>query len=108
MVWWDDTHRSLCLVKLTVCFESNFDNTAQRKTAKYTDIVDRAKLSDYGTTIQIGSRGAPHFSSFKALATAINMSSKELSQLLHRVTRVALSRFGVLGTEYHRTYSNLL
>ena len=44
MVWWDDAHRSLCLVELTVCFESNFDDAAQRKTVKYTD---RAKLSGY-------------------------------------------------------------
>ena len=90
MVWWDDTHRSLCL---TVCFESNFEDAAQRKIAKYTDIVDRAKLSGYRTTLitlQIGSRGVPHFPSFKALATAISMSSKELSQLLHRVTTVAI------------------
>ena len=32
LVWWDEAHKSITLVELTVCFETNFD---RRKTAKY-------------------------------------------------------------------------
>ena len=34
IVWWNDTEKSLNLLELTVCFESNFDDAAQRKLAK--------------------------------------------------------------------------
>ena len=30
IVWWNDTEKSLNLLELTVCFESNFDDAAQR------------------------------------------------------------------------------
>ena len=39
IVWWDSSFRSVCLAELTVCFETNFDDAADRKTAKYADLV---------------------------------------------------------------------
>ena len=30
-VWWDDKARNLCLLELTVCFETSFEEAAQRK-----------------------------------------------------------------------------
>ena len=35
LVWWNEAHKSITLVELTVCFETNFEEAAQRKTAKY-------------------------------------------------------------------------
>ena len=93
LVWWDDTSRSLCLAELTVCYESNFEEAAKRKSAKYSDLAEQAELSGYSTTLltlQVGSRGVPHYDSFKQLASATNMSAKELSLLLQKVTRAAL------------------
>jgi hypothetical protein len=43
IVWWDSSSRSVCLEELTVCFETNFDDAADRKTAKYTDLVQQAR-----------------------------------------------------------------
>ena len=43
MVWWNDTVKLLYLMELTVCFESNFDDAAQRKLSKYTELSEQAK-----------------------------------------------------------------
>ena len=76
VVWWDDSSRSLFLAELTVCFESNFEEAALRKSAKYLDIVEQAKQNGYRTkllTLQVGSRGVPDHGSFSSLATLIGM-----------------------------------
>ena len=67
LVWWDDSVRSVCIAELTVCFESNFSEAAQQKAAKYTDLMEQAEQNGYSTTLltlQMGSRGTPHYPSF--------------------------------------------
>ena len=49
LVWWDEAHKSLILAELTVCFETNFEEAAHRKTAKYIHLVEQAQP---GGTIQ--------------------------------------------------------
>ena len=93
IVWWDSRNRSLCLAELTDCFESNFEDAAIRKTAKYTDLVDQANNNGYNTTLltlQVGSRGVPHYESFSKLATVLHMSTRDLTNLLQCVTRAAI------------------
>ena len=93
IVWWDENSRSLCLAELTVCFESNFEDAALRKSAKYLDLADQAELNGYHTTLltlQVGSRGVPDYASFSRLATLLDMSARDLSKLLERVTRAAI------------------
>ena len=93
LVWWDDTQRSLCLAELTVCFESNFDEAAMRKTTKYTDLAEQAERHGYHSTLftlQVGSRGVPDYKSSSALATLLNMPSRDLTDMLESVTRAAI------------------
>ena len=93
LVWWDDTTRSLCLAELTVCFETNFEQAASRKSAKYADLAEQAKLNGYRSTvltIQVGSRGVPDYLSFSHLARILHMSDRKLSKLLEGVSREAL------------------
>ena len=71
IVWWDPGDRSMCLAELTVCFESNFEDAAQRKTAKYMDLLQQVRDRGYKAqllTLEVGSRGVPHFVSFETLA----------------------------------------
>ena len=93
IVWRDESSRSLCLAELTVCFESNFEDAALRKSAKYSDLVEQAELNGYHATLltlQVGSRGVPDYTSFSNLATFLDMSMRDLSKLLERVTRAAI------------------
>ena len=51
LVWWDDLHMSLYMAELTVCFETNFEEAARRKTAKYDHLVEQAKARGYSTEL---------------------------------------------------------
>ena len=44
----------MCLVELTVCFETSFNEAAERKQVKYQDLVERARRSNYRTTYNVG------------------------------------------------------
>ena len=93
LVWWDDTKKSLCLTELTICYETNFDDAALRKSAKYEDLAEQARLNGYNTTIltlQVGSRGVPDYPSFARLVAMLQMPNKELKLLLQRVIKAAL------------------
>ena len=35
VVWWDDSKKKLCLIELTVCFETLFNDARERKMARY-------------------------------------------------------------------------
>ena len=75
-----------------MCFESNFEYAAKRKTAKYTDLVDQACTNGYNTTLLtlVGSRGVPHYESFAKLATVLHMPARDLMNLLRNVIRAAM------------------
>ena len=94
LVWWDEAHKSLILAELTVCFESNFEEAAQRKSAKYTDLVEQAQARGYKTemiTLQVGSRGVPDLPGFETLATKLSLPRKNLIKLLEDSSRLALA-----------------
>ena len=84
----------MCLAELTVCFESNFTEAAQRKTAKYMDLLQQARSSGYKAellTLQVGSRGVPHYDSFQQLAKTLSMGSRDLTNLLKSTARAAIA-----------------
>ena len=93
LVWWDDSHRSLYMAELTVCFETNFEEAARRKSAKYDHLVEQAKDKGYSTELillQVGSRGVPDLPGFEKLAKILNFHRKELTKLLEESSRLAL------------------
>ena len=93
IVLWDSSFRSVCLAELTVCFETNFDDAADRKTAKYADLVQQARGNGYRATLltlQVGSRGVPHYQSFAALARVLDMTNMDLMTLIANTTKAAI------------------
>jgi hypothetical protein len=93
LVWWDSSKHSLCLVELTVCYDTNFEEASRRKLSKYEDLAEQARVRGYHTsvhTIQVGSRGVPDYDSFAKLADMLQIPDKELNNLLERVIRAAL------------------
>ena len=94
LVWWNDEERFLYLAELTVCFETNFKEAAQRKSAKYRDLVEQATHNNYSVTlltIQMGPRGVLHYLSFQRLSTVTGMSKQTLSHLLNNAMIAALT-----------------
>ena len=93
ILWWDFSHKSVCFVELTVCFETNFVDAAERKTTKYADLVRQARSNGYRATLitlQVGSRGVPHYESFVALARVLDMSKKVLTSLITSTAKAAI------------------
>ena len=99
LVWWDETHKSITLVELTVCFETNFVEAARRKTAKYLHLVEQAKARGYRSeliTLQVGSRGVPDLPGFENLAGSLSLPHKDLVRLLESAASLALTgSFGI-------------
>ena len=94
LVWWDEAHKSLHLVELTVCFETNFKEAALRKSAKYVHLVEQAEARGYMTeliTLQVGSRGVPDLPGFEKLARTLCLHQKELVKLMGDASRLALA-----------------
>ena len=80
LVWWDEAHKSITLVELTVCFETNFEEAARRKIAKYHHLVEQAKARGYRSeliTLQVGSRGVPDLLGLENLAASLSLSHKD-------------------------------
>ena len=93
IVWWDFSNKSVCFVELTVSFETNFVDATERKTTKYTDLVQQARSKGYRATLltlQVGSRGVPHYESFVALARVLDMSKKVLTSLITITANAAI------------------
>ena len=83
----------MCLAELTVYFESNFTEAAQRKTAKYMDLLQQASSGGYKAellTLQMGSRGVPHYDGFQQLAETLSMGSRDLTNLLKSRAAIAV------------------
>ena len=60
IVVWSQGRRELYLVELTICYETWFAETAERKQSKYLELMDEATSGGFKTklvTIQVGSRG---------------------------------------------------
>ena len=94
LVWWDEVRKSLRLAELTVCFETNFAEAAQRKSAKYLDLVEQACSRGYDTklfTLEMGSRGVPHQPGFEDLARDLRLHKKQLDGLLEELAKCALA-----------------
>ena len=75
LVWWDEAHKSITLVELTECFETNFEEAAQRKTAKYHHLLEQAKARGYRSeliTLQVGCRGVPDLPGFENIAASLS------------------------------------
>ena len=90
IVWWDFSDKSVCFTELTVCFETNFVNTAARKT---TDLVWQARSNATGrlsSHYKLAQEEVPHYESFAVLARVLNMSNKVLVSLITSTAKAAI------------------
>ena len=94
VVWWDDTRKKMCLVELTICFESSFQNAAERKTIKYEEVVERARASGYTATfisLEVGSRGIINPHGFDCLKKVFNITKRDYATLLVQLSRIVIT-----------------
>ena len=53
IVWWDDTNKSVCLVELTVCFDTLLHEAAGRKESEYLELLSTIKEAGYRARSQL-------------------------------------------------------
>ena len=85
IVWWDDQQKSLMLVELTISYETNFDDAAERKEVRYEELITGARASGYDAeliTLEVGSRGVINPAGFKHLRQTLSICSTDMSELL--------------------------
>ena len=73
------------LVELTISYETNFDDAAERKEVKYEELITRARTSGYHTeliTLEVVSREVINPAGFKHLRQTLNICSTDMSELL--------------------------
>ena len=93
LVVWSDADRRVCIVELTICFETRFDLAHNLKMAKYTELIEEARENQYTSnliTVEVESRGPFDLPGFKALLSHITMPSKEWNALLVQITRTVI------------------
>ena len=64
-----------------MCFETSFEEAAQRKKIRYGDIVEQARLSHYRVkliTVEVGSRGIVNMEGFLELEHELNIHKREI------------------------------
>jgi len=87
IVWWDDRQKSLMLIELTISYETNFNDAAERKEVKYEELITGAQTSGYDAeliTLEVGSREVINPAGFKHLRQTLNICSTncKMSKLL--------------------------
>ena len=93
VVVWDDTRKKLLLIELTVCFETMFEDAAQRKQAKYEELQQNARGAGYATniiTLEVGSRGMVNDIGFAPLKDHLSMRDRDLTSLLQSLSLEAI------------------
>jgi hypothetical protein len=78
IVLWSTVLRHVCIIELTVCYESNVNDARQRKTMKYTELVQSIKSAGYRCDlypIQVGSRGYIDIASFLPIKNLLGLTT---------------------------------
>ena len=87
---WGERQRELWLFELTISFETLM---AERKRAKYQDLVEAGRAAGYKTeliTVEVGSQGMLDPSDLEPLAAAINCQHKDIETLCLSVIRTTI------------------
>ena len=93
IVWWDDTNKSVCLVELTVCFDTLLHEAADRKENKYLELLSTIKEAGYRATlvtVEVGSRGLPNILGFEKLKHKLKLTSAQTSDFMVEAAKKAI------------------
>jgi len=85
IVWWSDKDQSVCLVELTVCYDTLFHEAATWKTDKYLDLLSAIRNAGYNAkliTIEVGSGGLPNMSWFESLRKELKLMKTQTHDLV--------------------------
>ena len=84
-VFWIDKDQSVCLVELTVCYDTLFHEAVTRKEDKYLDLLSAVRNLGYNAkliTVEVRSRGLPNMSGFENLRKELKLTKTQTHDLM--------------------------
>ena len=93
-VCWDDSMRNILIIELTIPHDTLMVEAAQRKEAKYSELVSTVRKTGYRTnfiTLEVSSRGLPHAPGFHKLKSELGLSNKSTRALMIESAKEALA-----------------
>ena len=95
IVWWNDNDQLVCLVELTVCYDTLVQEAATRKEHKYLDLLSAIRKAGYTykadlITTEVGSRGLPNMSGFEKLSKKLKLTKAQTHDLMVQAARRAM------------------
>ena len=93
IIWWDESQNVFNIIELTIPYETNIDNAADRKEGKYTELLTPAKENGYQSTLvtlEVGSRGLINEAGFKDLKKLLNPSPRKFRTLLEQCSHQSI------------------
>ena len=91
IVVWEENIKSVYLIELTVCFETNFDEARQGKICQYTELCEEAEDRGYTCsilTIEVGSRGVVNIAGIESL---LHVGKKQWTSFLINLSKTVES-----------------
>ena len=94
LVLWNANKKKVCLIELTICFETRYEEAHSLKEGKYIDLVE--EISSAGVynpqliTLEVGSRGPFYPAGFERLQSYISVPDKHWETMLRETTRTVL------------------
>ena len=93
LVAYSNLTKSVTMVELTVCYETNFKDAQSRKEEKYMELVEEIEQKGFVVdliTVEVGSRGFINQDSFYHLNGTLGATKRELMGLMLSVSEAAI------------------
>ena len=107
IVVWDDSTKEVCLVELSVCYDTLFQDAAQRKESRYCELQASITAAGYRAeliTIEVRSQGLPNTVGAARLKAKFGMTTRKAKELMVEAGRQAVSGSFRLWCSRNRTY----
>ena len=107
LVLWNNNSHLVCLVELTICYETRFEEAHNLKEGKCADLVreirEAGEYSPELITLEVGSRGPFHQAGFDDLKSYLDAPTKEWEAMLMRICKVVICESHKIWTQQNWT-----
>lgn len=90
---WNNEERTVCLIELTVCYETRFEEAHILKANKYADLMEAIEATEFIPdliTLEVGSRGPYNPAGFNDLRAHISLPQKGWVALMRNISRTVI------------------
>ena len=94
LVLWNANRKRVGLIKLTICYETRYEEAHSLKEGKYIDLVEEIIAAGVYNpkliTLEVGSRGPFHPAGFERFKSYVSDQGKHWETMLREITRTVL------------------